>query len=192
MSQYSEGQTHQLMEALQAKGYTPEEVTMLGQHPKLGDFRLVLKGLAEIKMMEHIISLDADPLVPDGWRVEEHQKGGMFKWDPAQVKLHLVHGQKNGKMIEGHKLRKELSGKPVLNANVLDYLLAHPHLIPEEWKKGERGNTRHIFFWGTIYRDSVGYLYVRYLYWDGGRWNWYYHWLVHGWDGSGLAALRAS
>ncbi|MDO8664119.1 MAG: hypothetical protein Q7K44_00995, partial [Candidatus Liptonbacteria bacterium] len=51
MSHFSEGQTHQLMEALQAADYTPEHVTMLGQYKKLGDFRLVLEGQAEIVLV---------------------------------------------------------------------------------------------------------------------------------------------
>lgn len=79
-----------------------------------------------------VIDCDADPYVPDGWKVEEHQKGGQFKWDASQMQLFLAEGQKNGKRIEGNKLRKELASQPVLNANVLDYMLAHPHLIPEE------------------------------------------------------------
>jgi len=37
-----------------------------------------------------------------------------------------------------------------MNANVLDYLLAHPELIPEDWKN------KYVFFWGTIYRYSSG------------------------------------
>jgi hypothetical protein len=48
MSHFLEGQTHQLMEALQAAGYTAEYITKLGQYPRLADFRLVLDGRAEI------------------------------------------------------------------------------------------------------------------------------------------------
>jgi hypothetical protein len=45
------------------------------------------------------------------------------------VELYLSRGQKGGKIIVGHKLRKQLADQPVLNANVLDYLLqaAVPH-----------------------------------------------------------------
>jgi hypothetical protein len=81
---------------------------------------------------------------------------------------------------------------PVMNANVLDFLLANPDLIPEEWKKDEHGNTRYIFFWGTVYRDRGGDLYVRYLCWGGDRWGWGSRWLGSGWDGDSPAAVLAS
>ncbi len=68
--------------------------------------------------------------------------------------------------IDGSDLRKELEGKPVLNANVLDFYLANPHRIPEEW----RGKDRSINFWGTVYRDKH-YEYVRALWWRGGEWH---------------------
>jgi len=140
----------------------------------------------------NIIDCDADPFVPDGWKVEEHKKGGQIDFDPAQVLLDLAMGQMGGKSIRGHELRKEHAGDRVLNANVLDYLLAHPDLIPEEWKKDEQGNTRYIFFWGTVYRRSSGYLCVRCLCWSDGRWFWGGSWLDDGWSSRDPAALRAS
>src|SRR3989344_5509559 len=82
----------------------------------------------------HVIDCDADPFVPDGWKVEEHKKDGQLDFDPAQVLFHLADGQKNGKSIKGNKLRKELANMPVMNANVLDFLLANPDIIPDEWK----------------------------------------------------------
>lgn len=139
-----------------------------------------------------IIDCDADPFIPEGWRVEEHKKGGQLTFDPSQIEFYLDDGQKNGNYIVGNKLRQRLADKPVLNANVLDYLLANPDLIPEEWKQDERGNTRYIFFWGTIYRYRGGFLYVRYLYWLDGRWHWSYDWLGDDWRGYDPAALRAS
>ncbi len=151
-----------------------------------------LSGEPMVKMTKHIIDCDADPFVPSGWKVEEHKKSGQFAFNPAKVKLHLSPNQQDGKVIEGNKLHRELANEPVLNANVLDYLLAHPKLIPEEWKKNEKGNTRYIFFWGTIYRDSGGYLCVRYLYWNDGSWSWSYYWLGYDWSGNGPAALRTS
>jgi hypothetical protein len=80
----------------------------------------------------HTIDCDADPYLPDGWKVEAHIKGGSLDFEPAQMQFYLADGQKNGKTIEGNKLRKELANMPVLNANVLDYLLANPDLIPED------------------------------------------------------------
>lgn len=115
-----------------------------------------------------IIDLDTNPYCPDGWEVVEHKEGGKIKWDIAKQAdaLYLSKNQQGGRVVKGNKLRKELADKPVLNASVLDYLLANPHLIPEEWKG------KAVFFWGTIYRHSDGSLDVRYLDWGGGRWGW--------------------
>jgi len=139
-----------------------------------------------------IIDCDVDPFVPKGWQVVEHQKGGKLVWDPDKIQLYLSPEQKDGKWIEGNALRKELANKPVLNANVLDYLLAHPHLIPEEWKKDKNGYIRFIFFWGTIYRNSGGYLGVRYLCFNDGEWRWHCGWLDDDWNGHDPAALLAN
>lgn len=95
----------------------------------------ILSGKATITYKEHIIDLDADPRTPyDGWKIEEHKKGGQFAWNPAKVALFLSKKQQDGNSIEGDKLRKEMADQTVYNANLLDYLLDNPHLIPEEWK----------------------------------------------------------
>lgn len=170
-------------------GFTTTEIAGLARSRRedlLREFHDVLLGRAEIKAIEHLIDCDTNPFVPNNWKVEEHQRSGFFKWDPKQVNLYLSRSQHNGKIIEGNKLRKELASKPVFNANLLDYLLANPHLIPEEWKG------KYVFFWGTIYRDPDGNLHVRYLNWNNGRWNWSYNWLDGDWSSNNPAALRAS
>lgn len=134
---------------------------------KAVDYLRVAHGQAEIRIPEHLIDSDAAPFIPGGWSVDEHKTSGLFEFDSAKISLYLSEKQKEG-IISGHDLRKDLAGKPVMNANVLDYLLARPELIPEEWKG------KHIFFWGTIYCDSFGNLYVRCLHWDGSRWCWGY------------------
>src|SRR3990167_9669406 len=111
------------------------------------------------------IDCNADPFVPEGWSIEEHIKGGLWLWDSTKVVLHLEPEQTTG-YLTGNTLRERLKGKLVLNANVLDYLLAHTELIPEEWKR------KYIFFWGTVYRDRGGYLYVRCLCWYCDGWHW--------------------
>jgi len=151
-----------------------------------------LAGNAEVVVKNHVIDCDKQPYLPDGWEVAGHTRGGQLVWDASKVQLYLSDNQQNGKSIEGNKLRKELANKPVLNANVLDYLLANPHLIPEEWKADGNGNTRYIFFWGSIYRRSNGDLCVRCLYWGGDGWRWSRYWLGRGWRGRDPAALVAS
>lgn len=178
---------NQVADALEAAGYTPDDVTKLRSKPEaLKEFKLVLGGMSEIVVVKHVIDLDADPMVPDDRSVEEHQKGGSLEWNPAKVALYLSEQQKGGKCIEGNKLRQELKGKPVFNACLLDYLLAHPQLIPDEWK----GKT--IFFWGTIYRHSSGRSYVRFLFWRGGSWGWDCSWLDDDFNDDHPAAVPAS
>ena len=189
------GQANELKLAFRRADFSNDDIKRLCEGTVLAGVRSVLRGHAAINVVEHVIDCDADPFNPwtnDGFTIEEHQKGGQWKFDPKQVEFFLSSGQKDGKVIEGNKLRKELAKKPVFNANVLDYLLAHPELIPDEWKTDGNGNTRYIFFWGTVYRNRDGNLFVRFLYWDDGRWNWSYHWLDCDWRGNDPAAVRAS
>jgi len=121
-----------------------------------------------------IIDCDADPCVPDGWEVEEHRKGGQLVWDPTQIQLYLSHEQQGGRIIQGHELRKELVKKPVLNACVLDWLLAYPEYIFEGWRVNDK---IYIYFWGTVYRDTRGYHCVRYLCRLGDKFTWGFRYL---------------
>jgi hypothetical protein len=130
-----------------------------------------------------VVDLDADPFVPEGWTVVSHKKGGKFEFDPNKVKLHLSENQQNGKVIEGSKLRKELEVLKIFNANLLDFYIGKPFLIPEEWKG------KAVFFWGTIYRNSDGRLCVRYLFWDGDGWRWSSSWLGYDFHDDSPAAL---
>ncbi len=185
------GQAHELALAFGRNGWNNAEVKKLSEGDILEHVRLLVLGQAKIEVVKHVIDLDADPHLPDGWKVEEHKKSGQFEWDHTKVKFHLSENQTDGKSIEGNKLRKELAKEPVFNANLLDYLLKNPLLIPEGWKKDEQGNTRYIFFWGTIYRSSDGLLYVRFLYWHGDEWVWNFSWLGNDWRAPHPAALSA-
>ena len=182
-------QAGELKAAFRRGDWTNQEIKKLCEGDVLASVRNVIRGYASIMVLEHVIDCDVTPFVPSGWKVEEHQKGGALRWDKERQKdaLFLAIAQKSGR-IEGNKLRKELelAKEPVLNANVLDYLLANPHLIPEEWKG------KYVFFWGTIYRDSIGGLCVRCLRWNGDEWSWSYRWLDDVWHGNYPAALRAS
>jgi hypothetical protein len=144
----------------------------------------VVSGKALITYPENIIDCDANPFTPEGWKVESHKKGGQLKFDPAKLFLYLSKKQKKG-TINGNDLRKELANQPVMNANVLDFLLAHPELIPEEWKG------KYIFFWGTIYRDANGSVYVRCLGWNGSKWFWRCSWLGNDFGSVNPAALAS-
>ncbi len=182
-SDISVGLVHELAITGCKVGWEPKDFTALAQsEEKMRQVLAIVRGNAAITPAR-LINCDASPYVPEGWSVEEHTRGGMV--DPAKITLYLTEKQKNSS-VNGNKLRKELKDQPVLNANVLDFYLANPHLIPEDWKG------KYVFFWGTIYRGRGGYLFVRYLGWDGGRWGWDYDWLGHGWDADCPAAVSAS
>jgi hypothetical protein len=136
-----------------------------------------------------LIDCDAAPSVRTGWKIEEHRKLGQWTWNPGAVHLYLSPSQQAGKCIEGHLLRSELSSHFVLNAKVLEYLLANSHLIPDEWKMDKRKHVRCIFFWGTIYRDLKGDLYVWCLSWSGHNWGWDCGWLGDSWSDTDYAAV---
>lgn len=182
------GLAYKIKQALSRNGIPDvADLDWLVTGDNIAKMRRVRLGHAEIVITEHVIDCDAEPLIPDRWYVEEHQKGGAFKWSAEGVTLYLDKRQKNGKWIDGNELRQALAMKPVLNANVLDYLLAHPHLIPEEWKD------KAVFFWGTIYREWNGDPYVRYLDWYGDRWGWSARLLDGDWsDVYNTAAVPAS
>lgn len=177
-------QAAELKLAFRRNGWNNAEIKTLSEGDILANVLKVIKGQAEIKIIERLIDCDSTPFVPNGWSVEDHKKRGLFKFGPAKISFYLSEKQKKG-TISGHDLRKELADKSVMNANVLNYLLAHPELIPEEWK------SKYTFFWGTIYRYSDGRLYVRYLRWFGSVWRWVYRRLDYDFD-SDCPAVFAS
>jgi hypothetical protein len=166
--------------AFRRNGWSEVEIKKLTAGDMLARVRDVLIGCSEITAIKNIIDLDANPFVPNGWAVEEHKKGGLLDLSKSKIALFLTKKQKKGAVI-GNDLRKDFADQPVLNANLLDFYLANQHLIPEDWKG------KYVFFWGTIYRDSDGNLFVRCLFWNGGRWGWDCGWLVGDWDADGPA-----
>jgi len=146
--------------------------------------------------VQHQFDSDLSPRVPRGFSLKgkatEHRNMGMVALElrdgtlyanRQEIVRHISPSQLNGKGIEGHKLREELRTKTVLNACVRDYLFDHPEIIPESWKEGAT------YFWGTIFRDSVGFLCVACLRWSGHKWVWSYYWLGHFWRAGELAAV---
>lgn len=157
----------------------------------------------EVKVLTATLDLATTPRPPfAGAAVEKHtgqgtvtiekRADGQLYIDGKKVILHLSGSQLGGKSPKGHELRTELDGKLVLNATILDFLEDHREFIPDDWKKGEQGNTRFVYFWGTVYRRAGGNLYVLYLFWDGQRWRFGYQWLYSDWRGSCPAACLVS
>lgn len=187
-------QAAELDSAFERSGWTSAEVKKLSQGDILANIRRVLLGDVKIVTLDHVIDCDATPYIPDGWSILSDDEQlpnrvrGAFKWDKESQKgaIYLDEGQKDGKSCEGNELWKALEKQPVLNACVLDHLIAKPHLIPEEWKGGA------VFFWGTIYHNPDGLLCVRYLLWYRDSWISNFYWLAYTWDGNDPAAVDAS
>jgi hypothetical protein len=184
-------QAGELFFAFEKNGWTLADVSDLSKDDLLQRVLQVVRGEAIIKITQHRINLVADPFIPPKWSVGTHQKlegkkNIYLKWDSSKVALYLDPLQESEKSFDGVALHKKLNRKPVLNANVLDYLLAHPELIPENWKG------KHVFFWGTIY-SYYGHALVRYLYWHGSAWKWGYRMLEndYGWHRNSLALMHA-
>ena len=118
--------------------------------------------------MLHLLFLQVGPL-------KNIRRAECSNSTPTRFPSTCLKKQKKGS-IEGNDLRKEIVSPLVLNANVLDWLLDHPELIPEEWKDF------YIFFWGTIYRYSEDSFSVRYLCWSNSKWCWFLGWSGRGFE----------
>jgi len=169
-----------------------------------------LRGIVKITILKHTVDSGAQLRLPfDNAEVVKHdseingkkvveielRSDDNLYIDGKKVSLHLSERQMGDKRIVGHELRKELEGgdQVLLNSNVLDYLYDHPELFPEHWKKDDTGETRYIFFWGSIFRlPSRGSLCVRCLCWDGGGLFRFDRWLDYDWGRQGPSASVAS
>ena len=140
----------------------------------------------------HVIDCDSEPFCREGWSVEEHIKGGQLKWNPNRLRLWQSERQKDG-TVGGNELQKQLKDQPVLNANVLRYLLKMEnwHLIPTIWREIEVDDGS-VCFWGTIYRDSVGNLFVNTLCCDHDGWFQNYKNLNDHWDNCDFAVVSTA
>ncbi len=147
---------------------TDLEVSKLNLESQIGGWSIskilaLPDGLAllkDLRLMEWLdldnrllINLNANPIIPEGYWVESHRGLGIWTWNPNIILFQSP--QQVSNFIIGTELMEETLNQPVLNANVLDFLLIHRNLIPGDWK-GLR-----VFFPGTIYHDQQGKLYVR-------------------------------
>jgi hypothetical protein len=139
-----------------------------------------------VAAQQNAINLNSHPFVPSEFSgiLSHRSMDGVWVFNPQEVVLWTSKNQCRTGGIRGTRLRGELRGKRVLNANVLDFLLAHQELIPKEW----RGKS--IYFWGTIYVDSRGNSVVRCMYYhSSGQWDWYTNNLREHWSNNDPAAV---
>ena len=182
------GLAHEFEITMRKAGWETGDVARVSQDEELcRNILAAVRGHAVIAPLGHVINCDAAPFVPEGWSVVEHKRGGLFAFNSDRIAmLYLSQVQMNGESIGGPELRKELEDKPVMNANVLDFLRKHPCFIPKDWK------WKAVSFWGTIYRRSGDILCVRHLYWSGTWWEWGERWLeTEAWSANCPAALYA-
>ncbi|MFZ4632504.1 MAG: hypothetical protein ACOYL8_04905 [Patescibacteria group bacterium] len=149
-----------LSEALTAAGLESKDLIGLSKQD-LSMLKLFAQGRAKIIIPEHVIDGDVNPKISmSRSSILEHKKIGKFVFDPSKIFFYEAKASPGSKFDSekfGPELRDELKDKCVLPASVLDYLLDHQEIIPEEWKE------RDIYFWGTIFVDRDGYFYVRCL-----------------------------
>lgn len=133
---------------------------------------------ASSSVIDHIIDCDANPSIPvfhfssGVWVVAKHRKSGLLKWNKEAQKDAFWLGAGNHKDSlrycpnTGQQILDGIEKKQVLNANVLDYLLANPDLIPKEWE-----SHRDVSFIGTIYCSDSGSLRYRSIRFYNGKWT---------------------
>ncbi len=186
MSEYTQELMYRLGQALQQAGFTRVEISDLIEDPLLLKQLLsVLHHLSEIVPKEYVIDCDAEPRVPNNLTLVEHRSLGQLVWNPTQVKLMQSAKQQADQFVTGFKLAELMSRRLALNANVLDFLLDHPYLIPRVWQ-GKR-----IYFWGTVYNEQNGQC-VRCLVYINDEWTDDYFWIHSHFNSQAFAAYVVS
>ncbi|MEQ1561616.1 MAG: hypothetical protein ABL899_02770 [Nitrospira sp.] len=135
--------------------------------------------------------------IGDGWSIlnDETDARSIALTELDLTKVQHVTMLKDGETyVKGEEKLKRLKASDYirLDADIFLTLWENQHLIPESWKEKVNGNTRYIFFDGTVLRHSGGRRCVLCLCWGGGQWGWRVYWLGGGWDGGDPSAVLAS
>lgn len=203
MSSFKEGQVHQLVEAMEGAGFTPEHLTRLGQDPNLLRRLIgVLCGTHQINVVEpRLICVDRsvpfDPVafLGKGWSIaeEDERSLALTEVDVAQVTLVTMLKDGESRVVGEEKLRRlKDAGHVRLDAGVFKFLWENQEIIPEEWKRTGNGSIQYIYFDGTVLRGPDGGRRVLCLSRYGDEWDWHYGWLGIGWDADEPSAVLAS
>ncbi len=99
----------------------------------------------------------------------------------------------NEEILKGEEKFFRLKAKPIirLDAAILQTLLKKNEMIPDFWKEKLDGETRYIYFYGTILYPVYGRVpcVLCLFFLDDNKWHWGYRWLVHNWRFFDLSAV---
>ena len=181
------GLAHELVMAFVRCGWNATEMKKLTKGTTLKKIRN-LPGL----LKPPVIHLSRNQYISKAIvAVHKHIVDIPFEWDPSKVSFKLFGKQKKKEgSVCGMELWKEMEKLPVFNANLLDYLIGNPYLIPEEWKVTSSGEIRYIFFWGTTFLDEDSRICVACLYWNGYYWDKGYKFILTDWLSNEVSAVR--
>lgn len=217
MSSYKEGQIHQLADVLEVVGFSPEDITALGQNRNqvLTELRGVLLGLAKIVRESLKLACDKpfspETFIGDGWSVWKGPANGsglegdedrdrreddltVIDWEKVVFETHLHDGETS--LPGEEKLRRaknsgntQLGGRSFLSLWE-DHQANRENSLLEKLRRS-KGVTR-IYFFGLVLRDPLGNRCVLCLYCSGSECSWYYFWLSHPWSAAHPSASLAS
>ncbi|MEK7569844.1 MAG: hypothetical protein AAB515_00135 [Patescibacteria group bacterium] len=171
MSSYSEGQVHQLMEKLEAAGFTAADITLLGQCNNLPGMLDVLHGRSEIVKVTHKEKTSANTIVRVDRSVSptypclkvlmhpELENTGSSEYDlTTAVELWLHNDQKRG-VTNGLIIYDYLKKKAMLESclGLTDALAIQKLGVPAFQKIF--GN-KTVYFWKSVVRRRDGHLRV--------------------------------
>lgn len=153
--------------------------------------------IGEIKklLVDRSQKFDVKKYLGNGWTVVEEDERSLNLSEIDFTKIEFVDMLKDGETsIQGEEKLKRLKrdGRIRLDAKIFQALWENQELIPSSWKEPINGNTRYIFFDGTVLRFSDGNRYVLCLCWGGGECYWRCVWLDFGWHANHPSVVLAS
>ncbi len=155
----------------------------------------VVVGEPKIVSIDRSAAFGPVAFIGAGWSVVEQDERSLTltEIDPTKVQFKVTLKNSESSVVGEEKLKRLIaSGEIRLDAKILQTLWENQYLIPESWKQLTNGNTTFIYFDGTVLQDSSGDRYVLCLYWNAGRWHWYYLWLGYEWHANHPSAVLAS
>ncbi len=190
----------QTIKRLEDNDFGPGYIDKLGKFGDLRGIKDILDGRSEIKPINHLLVIDRsnkfDPetFIGSGWKIEEEDERSVALYEIDLSKVQFVNMLKDGEtsIIGRRQLNRLKQAEYIcLDAKVFQTLWGNRKLIPEAWKEKINGNTRYIFFDGTVLKHPNGSHYVFCLYWEGGKWKWTWIWLGNSWSANDPSAVLA-